>query len=188
VRAAFAGTTGRDTGLVGRRAELSRLRDLVAPPYDGSRVLLLLGDAGMGKSALLADVVPEAGRAGMRVLTTAGREPERDLAFAGLHQLLCPVLHRVGGLPAPQAEALRGAFGLCDDPVPPDPLLTGIAVLSLLSGLAGDGPVLVVADDAQWLDRASLDALAFAARRLQSEPLVLLAGVRGDVPPDRFRT
>jgi DNA-binding CsgD family transcriptional regulator len=96
------------------------------------------------------------------------------------------VLDRVGGLPARQAEALRGAFALSDDPVPPDALLTGIAVLTLLSGLSDDGPLLVAADDAQWLDRASLDALAFAARRLEAEPLVLLVGARGNVPPPGF--
>jgi hypothetical protein len=122
----------------------------------------------------------------MRVLSAAGRESEQDLAFAGLHQLLRPVLDRVAGLPARQAEALLGAFGLAGDPAPPDALLTGIAVLTLLSGLSDDGPLLVAADDAHWLDRASLDALAFAARRLESEQLVLLAGARGDVPPAGF--
>jgi hypothetical protein len=164
--------TGTDTSLVGRAEELSRLRELVAPPYLESRTLLLLGDPGMGKTVLLAEAAREARLAGAYVLTVAGRESEQDLAFAGLHQLLRPVLDRVAGLPVRQAEALRGAFGLSDDPVPPDALLTGIAVLTLLSGLSDDAPLLVAADDAQWLDRASLDALAFAARRLESEPLV----------------
>ena len=92
----------------------------------------------------------------------------------------------MAGLPARQAEALRGAFALSEHPVPPDALLTGIAVLTLLSALSDDGPLLVAADDAQWLDRASLDALAFAARRLESEQLVLLVGARGNVPPAGF--
>ena len=96
------------------------------------------------------------------------------------------MLDRVDGLPARQAEALRGAFAISADPVPPDALLTGIAVLTLLSGLSEDRPLLVVADDAQWLDRASLDALAFAARRLESEQLVLLLAARGTVPPAGF--
>jgi hypothetical protein len=96
------------------------------------------------------------------------------------------VLDRVAGLPARQAEALRGAFALSEDPVPPDALVTGIALLTLLSGLSDDGPLLVAADDAQWLDRASLDALAFAARRLESEQLVLLVSARGNVPPAGF--
>ncbi len=178
--------TGKDASLVGREMELSRLRELVAPPYPESRVMLLLGDPGVGKTVLLAEAAREARSAGMRVLAAAGRESEQDLAFAGLHQLLRPVLDRVAGLPSRQAEALRGAFALSEDPVPPDALVTGIAVLTLLSGLSDDGPLLVAADDAQWLDRASLDALAFAARRLESEQLVLLVSARGNVPPAGF--
>ena len=175
------------TNLVGRGVELSRLRQLVTPPYAESRVLLLLGDPGMGKTVLLAEAARKAKAAGMRVLAATGRESEQDLAFAALHQLLRPVLDRVVGLPPRQAEALRGAFGLADDPAPPDALLTGIAVLTLLSGLSDEQPLLVAVDDAQWLDRASLDALAFAARRLESEQLVLLAGARGNVPPAGFQ-
>ena len=179
----MATMTGTDTGLVGREEELSRLSELVTPPYPESRMLLLLGDPGMGKTVLLAEAAREARLAGVRVLAVAGRESEQDLAFAGLHQLLRPVLDQVVGLPIRQAEALRGAFGLSAGPVPPDALLTGIAALTLLSGLSDDAPLLVAADDAQWLDRASLDALAFAARRLESEHLVLLAATRGTVPP-----
>jgi DNA-binding CsgD family transcriptional regulator len=178
--------TCQDSSLVGRGEELSRLRELVAPPHEQSRALLLLGDLGMGKTVLLAEAARGARSAGMRVLTAAGRESEQDLAFAGLHQLLRPVLDRVAGLPARQASALRGAFAISEDPVPPDRLLTGIAVLTLLARLSEEGPLLVIADDAQWLDRASLDALAFAARRLESERLVLLAGARGNVPPPGF--
>jgi DNA-binding CsgD family transcriptional regulator len=174
-----------EASLVGREEELSRLRELLAPPYQESRVLLL-GDPGVGKTALLAEAARVARSAGTRVLVAAGRESEQDLAFAGLHQLLRPALDRVAGLPARQAEALRGAFALSEHPVPPDALLTGIAVLTLLSALSDDGPLLVAADDAQWLDRASLDALAFAARRLESEQLVLLVGARGNVPPAGF--
>lgn len=175
-----------DPGLIGRDEELSRLRDLVAPPYTESRVLLVLGDPGVGKTALLTEAVREARSAGMRVLTVAGRESEQDFPFAGLHQLLRPALDRLDGLPARQADALRGAFAISEDPVPPDPLLTGIGLLTLISGLSDEEPLLVSVDDIQWLDRASLGALAFAARRLESERLVLLAGVRGVVPPDGF--
>jgi len=178
--------TRKNTSVIGRREELSLLRELIAPPHKESHVLLLLGDPGLGKTVLLTEAAREAEAAGMRVLATTGRESERDLAFAGLHQLLRPVLDRVGRLPARQAEALRGAFGLSDDPAPPDALLTGIAVLTLLSELSDEQPLLVTADDTQWLDRASLDALAFAARRLESEQLVLLAGARGNVPPAGF--
>ncbi|MEU2866185.1 AAA family ATPase [Streptomyces mirabilis] len=178
--------TRKDINVIGRREELSLLRELITPPHKESHVLLLLGDPGLGKTILLAEAAREAKAAGMRVLATTGRESEQDLAFAGLHQLLRPVLDRVGRLATRQAEALRGAFGLSDDPAPPDALLTGIAVLTLLSELSDEQPLLVSADDTQWLDRASLDALAFAARRLESEQLVLLAGARGNVPPAGF--
>jgi predicted ATPase len=172
--------------LIGRDSELSRLRGLVDPSPVGSQVLILLGEAGMGKTVLLAETGRRARSAGLRMLTVTGRESEQQLAFAGLHQLLRPVLDRVTDLPDRQAQTLLGAFGLSADPVPPDALLTGIAVLTLLSHLAEDRPLLVVADDAQWLDRGSLDALAFAARRLEAEPLVLLVAARGNLPPPGF--
>ena len=175
-----------DRGLVGRDSELARLRGLVDTPPAESRVLILLGDAGMGKSVLLADAARRARAAGVRLLRVTGRESEQDLAFAGLHQLLRPVLDRVRDLPGRQAKALLGAFALSPDPTPTDALLTGIAVLTLLSQLSEDRPLLAVADDAQWLDRGSLDALAFAARRLEAEPLVLLLGARGNLPPPGF--
>ncbi len=100
-----------NTGLIGRDSELSRLRGLVAPPPPESRVLMLLGDAGMGKTVLLAEAVRQARSAGLRVLQVTGRESEQDLAFAGLHQLLRPVLDRVADLPGRPAEALLGALG-----------------------------------------------------------------------------
>src|SRR6266851_4435881 len=125
-------------------------------------------------------------RAGMRVLSVTGRESESRLAFAGLHQLLRPVLPAAAGLPGRQARALRGALGLSADPGAPDSLLTGVAVLTLLSDLSGRSPVLVVADDAHWLDRSSLDVLAFAGSRLDAERVVLLVGARGQAPPPGF--
>jgi DNA-binding CsgD family transcriptional regulator/tetratricopeptide (TPR) repeat protein len=169
--------------LVGRDAELARLRALVDPVPREGRVLVVLGDAGMGKSMLLADVADRAGSAGMRVLSVTGRESESNLAFAGLHQLLRPVLPAVSGLPGRQASALQGALGLTPDPVAPDRLLTGIAVLTLLSDLSEGSPLAVVADDAHWLDQCSLDALAFAGHRLDAEPVVLVLGMRGSAPP-----
>jgi DNA-binding CsgD family transcriptional regulator len=172
--------------IVGRDAGLARLRGLVDPAPLSSQVLLVTGEAGMGKTVLLADAAERARLAGMRVLLVTGRESESRLAFAGLHQLLRPVLSSAAGLPARQAEALSGALGLSADPVAPDPLLTGAAVLTLLSDLSERSPVLVVADDAHWLDRSSVDALAFAASRLDAERVVLLAGARGQAPPRGF--
>src|SRR3984885_6084568 len=172
--------------LVGREAGLARLRGLVEPVPRAGQVLLVTGEAGVGKTALLADAAGRARSAGMRVLSVTGRESESRLAFAGLHQLLRPVLSSAAGLPARQARALRGALGLDANPVAPDPLLTGVAVLTLLSDLSERSPVLVVADDAHWLDRSSLDALAFAASRLDAERVVLVLGTRGQAPPSAF--
>jgi hypothetical protein len=175
--------------IIGRDAGLSRLRALVDPALPASQVLLVTGEAGMGKSVLLADAAERARAAGIRVLSVTGRESESKLAFAGLHQLLRPVLPAAAGLPGRQAQALLAALGLSADPGPADPgpadpgpadpLLTGMAVLTLLSDLSGRSPVLVVVDDAHWLDRSSLDALAFAGSRLDAERVVLLVAPGG---------
>ena len=114
-------------------------------------------------------------------LAATGREPEPD-GFAGLISAAARAARRRRA-PARQPRALAGALGLAADPGAPDRLLTGVAVLTLLSDLSEHSPVLVVADDAHWLDRSSLDALAFAASRLDAEPVVLLAGARGQAPP-----
>ena len=172
--------------LIGRDGGLARLRALVDPVPQAGQVLVVTGEAGMGKTVLLADAAGRARLAGMRVLPVTGRESESRLAFAGLHQLLRPVLSGAAGLPGRQARALTGALGLSADPGAPDPLLTGVAVLTLLSDLAERSPVLVVADDAHWLDRSSLDALAFAGSRLDAERVVLLVGARGQAPPPGF--
>jgi DNA-binding CsgD family transcriptional regulator len=172
--------------IIGREAALARLRGLVNPAPQASQVLVVTGEAGMGKTMLLADTVGWARLAGLRVLSVTGRESESRLAFAGLHQLLRPVLPDAAGLPARQAWALRGALGLSADPGVPDPLLTGAAVLTLLSDLSEHSPVLVVADDAHWLDRSSLDALAFAGNRLDADRVVLLVSARGQAPPPGF--
>src|SRR5580692_4142370 len=172
--------------IVGREAGLAQLRALVDPVPQASQVLVVVGEAGIGKTVLLTDAADQARSAGMRVLSVTGRESESKLAFAGLHQLLRPVLSRAATLPGRQAQALLGALGLAADPVAADPLLTGAAVLTLLSDLSERSPVLVVADDAHWLDRSSLDALAFAASRLDTERVVLLVGARGQAPPAGF--
>ena len=172
--------------IIGREAGLARLRGLVDPVPQAGQVLVVTGEAGMGKTVLLADAADRALSAGMRVLSVTGRESESRLAFAGLHQLLRPVLSRTAALPGRQAQALQGALGLAADPVAADPLLTGVAVLTLLSDLSERSPVLVAADDAHWLDRSSLDVLAFAASRLDAERVVVLVGARGQVPPPGF--
>jgi len=172
--------------IIGREAGQARLRALVDPVPQASQVLVVVGEAGIGKTVLLADASDRARSAGMRVLSVTGRESESRLAFAGLHQLLRPVLSRAAALPGRQAQALLGALGLAADPVAADPLLTGVAVLTLLSDLSERSGLLVIADDAHWLDRSSLDALAFAASRLDAERVVMLVGVRGQAPPPGF--
>jgi DNA-binding CsgD family transcriptional regulator len=172
--------------IVGRDAGLARLRGLVDQVPLSGQVLLVIGEAGMGKTLLLADAAGRARSAGLRVLTVTGRESESRLAFAGLHQLLWPLLPSVAALPGRQAQALLGAFGLGADPGAPDPLLTRVAVLTLLSDLSEQSPVLVIADDAHWIDRSSLEALAFVGSRLDAERVVLLVGARGQAPPPGF--
>jgi AAA ATPase domain len=140
--------------IIGREAGLARLRGLMEQVPLAGQVLLVTGGAGMGKTVLLADAVGRAQAAGVRVLSVTGRESESRLAFAGLHQLLRPVLSSAAGLPGRQAQALTGALGLAADAIVPDPLLTGVAVLTLLSDLSEQSPVLVVADDAQRRSRS----------------------------------
>jgi DNA-binding CsgD family transcriptional regulator len=172
--------------IIGRDAALARVCGLVDPAPQSSQVLLVVGEAGIGKTALLSEAAERAGSLGTRVLSVTGRESETRLAFAGLHQLLRSALARAASLPGRQAHALMAAFGLTADPGAPDSLLTSLAVLTLLSDLSERSPVLVIADDAQWIDRASLEALAFVGSRLEAERVVLLVGVRGQAPPPGF--
>ena len=137
---------------------------------------MVRGDPGVGKTVLLDYLAGRASGAGCRVARAAGVQSEMELAFAGLHQLCAPMLGRAERLPVPQRDALRTAFGLATGP-PPDRFLVGLAVLSLLSEVAGERPLICVIDDEQWLDRASVQALGFAARRLGGRPG--RAGVRG---------
>jgi DNA-binding CsgD family transcriptional regulator len=167
---------GRVGGLLGRRGEYGVLGQLIdAVRAGGSRVLVVRGEPGVGKSALLDYLAGHA--AGCRVVRATGVESEMELAFAGLHQLLAPVLDRVEGLPAPQRDALRTAFGLSAVPAP-DRFLVSLAVLGLVSEAAGEKPLVCVVDDEQWLDRASVQALGFVARRLAAEPVGLVFAAR----------
>ncbi|MFD4637126.1 AAA family ATPase [Lentzea sp. NPDC058436] len=168
-------------GLVGRDDELAAVLEALSPR--GSGVLLLLGDPGIGKSALVDVVTRRVRDRGVRVLSVVASVAESDLPFAGLHQLLRPVPDVVDALPERQREALRGAFGL-GEAVVADRMLTCLAVLSVLSALADAGPVLVVVDDTHWLDSATRDVLQFLARRLEGEPVGLLMAGRSEVFDD----
>ncbi|MGW2375506.1 AAA family ATPase [Kitasatospora sp. NPDC001683] len=165
--------------LYGREHEQAAVDGLLARARDGrSGVLLLRGEAGIGKTALLDDAVARAGAA-FRVIRAAGVEYEAELPFAGLSLLLAPGLDRLDVLPGPQRRALEAAFGLGEEPTAPaDRLLVGLATLGLLAELAAEQPLLCVLDDVQWLDRASLEALLLAARRLQAEGVALLLAAR----------
>jgi DNA-binding CsgD family transcriptional regulator len=162
--------------LLGRESERETIERLLAGAR-GSRsgVLVLHGEAGIGKTALLHYAVEQAD--GLRVLTGAGIEAEAELPFAGLHQLLWPLLDLAGELPEVQAAAVRGAFGLSADRVE-NRFLVSVAVLGLLTAAADAQPLLCVIDDAHWLDAASADALVFVARRLQADPITVLIGAR----------
>ena len=169
--------------MLDRKQERAALDDLLDDLRAGrGRALVLRGEAGVGKSALLEYAVGAA--ADMRVARTVGVESEMELAFAGLHLLCLPLLDRLEGLPGPQRDALEVAFGLREGAVP-DRFMVALAVLTLLSETADDQPLLCVIDDAQWLDRASAQALAFAARRLLAEPVGLVFSMRE--PSEQFR-
>ncbi len=162
--------------LLGRRRECESLDGLLADARAGqSQVLVLRGEAGVGKTALLAYLLERS--SGCRVTRAAGVESEMELAFAGLHQLCLPVLDHIARLPEPQRDALGTAFGLDAGP-PPDRFLVGLALLGLLSEVAREQPLVCLVDDAQWLDQATTQALAFAARRLLAEAVALVFVVR----------
>jgi DNA-binding CsgD family transcriptional regulator len=166
----------RGAGLRGRRTERKTLdRLLVDARNDHSGVLVVSGEAGVGKTALLEYLAGQAD--GFRIARAVGIESEMELAYAGLHQLCAPVLDGLKDLPAPQRDALSTAFGISAGD-PPDRFLVGLAALSLVSEAAEEKPLLCIVDDAQWLDRVSAQTLAFVARRLLAERIVLAFGLR----------
>ena len=166
--------------LRGRRRESEALAQLLDGVRAGrSGALVIRGEEGVGKTALLEDALVRA--RGCRIAQVSGVESEMELPFAGLHQLCQPMLNRLDRLPAPQGEALAAAFGF-SGPGAPDRFLVGLAALGLLSEVAEEEPLICVIDDAHWLDRASAQALAFAARRLGAEAVAMVFAVRDPRP------
>ena len=161
--------------MAGRDSELAAIRELLSTVRDGlSATLVVRGAAGIGKTALLDACVQDAGD--LDVVRVVGIESEMELGFAGLHQIIGPYLAGMDGLPAPQARGLRAAFGMSDDA--PDRFLVGLASLTLLSEAAVERGLLIVIDDAQWLDRESAGVIAFVARRLFADRVGVLISVR----------
>jgi DNA-binding CsgD family transcriptional regulator len=169
------------TALVGRAVEQRALRDVLVAVRDGmSGTLILTGEAGIGKTALLEDIAASA--SDMDVLRVVGIESEMSLGFAALHQLLHPLLDQLASLPSPQADALRAAFGMGDS-VAADQFFVGLATLTLLSNAAMKRGLVLLVDDAQWLDHESESVLAFVARRLYADRIAIFVAVRE--PPER---
>jgi DNA-binding CsgD family transcriptional regulator len=177
-------TTVSARRLIGRRSECAALDQLVASVRAGlSGALVLRGEAGVGKTALVDHLTQHA--SGCAIARAAGVEPEMELAYAGLQQLCAPFLDHLERLPGPQRDALGAAFGLRDGDAP-DRFLVGLAVLTLLSDVAEDRPLVCIVDDAQWLDAVSAEALAFVARRLAAESVGLVLAVREPSGERRF--
>jgi len=171
-----------DVVLVGRLAEREVLGGLLARAAEGySGAVVLRGEAGVGKTALLDQTVAAATAAGLQTFRLTGVEPEAQLGYAGLHRFLLPFADHVERLPGPQRDALRSTFGLVAGP-PADRFLVALAVLTLLADVASQAPLVCVVDDVQWLDPESVVVLGFVARRLYAERVVLLFAVR--VPDD----
>src|SRR3954470_10527558 len=168
--------------LRGRRSECEVLDRLLQRVRAGrSGALVVRGEAGIGKTALLDYAIESA--SDLRIARATGVESEMEVPFAALHQLYAPLHDRLDQLPAPQHDALATTFGLSAGAAP-DRFLVGLAFLSVLSEAAEERPILCVVDDAQWLDRASAQTLAFVARRLRIESVVLLFAARE--PSDEF--
>ncbi|WP_219339791.1 ATP-binding protein [Luteimonas salinisoli] len=169
--------------LLGRRNERATIEQVLARAQAGQGgVLVIRGEAGIGKTALLEDARATATAMGFRAEYAAGVESETQFAFAALHQLCVPLLDRAAALPDPQQAALGVAFGIRDGAAP-DRFLVGLATLNLLAEVAEEGPLLCLVEDAQWLDQASAQVLAFVARRLVAERIALVFALRD--PTDR---
>jgi DNA-binding CsgD family transcriptional regulator len=163
--------------LFGREREIAQVESLVAQIPEHGDALVIRGEAGIGKSALLAVALDRARALGFATAIASGVQSETHLPFAGLHQLIQPMLETAAELPVAQREALLNAFGMGDGQAP-QPFLIALAVLNLLGAAAAAAPLLVVVEDLQWLDRPTTDVLAFVTRRLRSEPIGMLLAVR----------
>lgn len=170
--------------LIGRRDEVAMLDEHLTHVEARGAAIVIRGDIGVGKSALLGEAERMGAAHGLETVRIAGTQSEAHITFAGLHQLLRPRLAGIESLPAPQRSALRVALGQMEGDTP-DFFHIALATLEMLSDAAATAPLLLIVDDAQWLDIATCDVLMFVARRITSEPIVMLFGVR-DVPPIRI--
>jgi predicted ATPase len=170
--------------LLGRRREQQQLLALLGGARAGhSGVLVVRGDAGIGKTTLIDAVLAQTSQ--LQVIHSNGAESEMELAYAGLQQVCAPLVGLLGRLPKPQHNALEVALGLTEGNGPPDQLLVGLALLTLLAEAGGQQPTVCVIDDAHWVDRASMGALAFAARRLLADRVIMVFGTRQRRPAER---
>jgi predicted ATPase len=165
--------------LHGRQREIETIYALIARAKEHGDVLVIRGEPGIGKSAILAAASTEARARGFQVLTATGVQSEAELPFAGLDQLFRAMRWDPDSLPDPQRTALLAAFGKAS-PATPDSFLIALATLDVLADAAATAPILIVADDAQWLDRPTADILTFVARRLESDPIAMLLAIRDD--------
>jgi len=174
---------GATSPLYGRDQELRQLHDLIDQVSDHGGALVLRGGAGIGKSALISRAVARAQERGLSLLTATGVQSETRFAFAGLHQLLRPLLGSLNKLPGPQRRGLEMAFGIADalEGKAPDVFLIGLGALGVVTDAAGQSPLLLVVEDAQWLDGPSREVLGFVGRRLAMEPAILLLSIRDGV-------
>jgi DNA-binding CsgD family transcriptional regulator len=163
--------------VIGRDAELAMLRRLIEGIEDEGSSVVVRGPAGVGKSTVLRAAADLARRGGALVLEASGIESEAMLPFVGLHQLLAPLVSQLDTLPTVQRQALATAFGVRDGPRP-ELFLTALAALTLVVDAAASQPIVLLVDDVQWLDSASMDVLAFVSRRLRQDPVILISGLR----------
>src|SRR5580704_16161111 len=169
--------TGSVRRIVGREHELEVLLAAIDAASSAGSAVAVCGEPGIGKSVLLQAAACRGQERGYFVLRATGVEAESQLPFAGLHELMRPVLGAADTLAPPQRRALLAAFGI-EDAGSPEPFLIGLAALNMLTGVAAGQPVAVIVDDVQWLDQPSQDAVAFLARRIHDDPMIIVGGIR----------